>query len=382
MNFLTGLGYAAGGLTQGIPEGMKIAQQRQQNSYADILGDALAGYSGQSQPQQSSPLGSLFGGMFGGQQQAQAPQQTAMATQPQQAPLAAPSNVVAPPALPAAQPRVAQASTPLGGAAPPSAAAPPSVAAPPQQAPQAPQAPQMQPAQMMMRQPAPSGAPQPQMGGEQGLGQGFFTLNDLVAGIKRAKPGIRGREMTGALMSAVPLLNVQGLQQYRQLQGLLGQERIGLGYDRLAQQAQEFGQRENRMEQQFGQREGRLTTNEERIAAEREAARTDRLNAERYREKFINLRTKFNKDATAVLYSDDSPEVKQKKLQSLNDKFDEDTQSLQDSLQPTEQKPAERETAKPSKQGKDAALKITDPAKIDKLPKGTLFELDGVLYTK
>jgi len=376
MNFLTGLGYAAGGLTRGIPEGMQIAQQQQQNSYADILGDALAGYSGQQQPpQQSSPLGSLFGGMFGGQQQpAQAPQQTAMASQPQQAPLAAPSNVVAPPALPPAQPRVAQASTPLGGAAPPSAAAPPSVAAPPQQAPQAPQ---MQPAQPT-RQPAPSGAPQPQMGGGQGLGQGFFTLNDLVAGIKRAKPGIRGREMTGALMAAVPLLNMQGLQQYRQLQGL----RLDLGYKKLEEQSQEFAGRQKRLEKEFGLRESRLTTNEDRVAAAREAARTDRLNAERYREKFINLRTKFNKDATAVLYSDDSPEVKQKKLQSLNDKFDEDTQSLQDSLQPTEQKPVERETAKPSKQGKDAALKITDPAKIDKLPKGTLFELDGVLYTK
>jgi len=72
---------------------------------------------------------------------------------------------------------------------------------------------------------------------------------------------------------------------------------------------------------------------------------------ERYREKFINLRTKFNKEANAIAYSDASPEEKQKKLQALNDKFDEDTQSLQDSLQPTERK-TERA---PAQQAKPAA---------------------------
>jgi hypothetical protein len=98
---------------------------------------------------------------------------------------------------------------------------------------------------------------------------GSLQLPDLVQGIMRAKPGIKGAQLAAAVNAALPLMNAQGLSQWRQLQGQLGVGRLanqtantgdeitnrdantGLKRQSFAERKSEFQQRQASVNERF-----------------------------------------------------------------------------------------------------------------------------------
>jgi len=218
-----GLGAFIGGLGQGVDQSyinalrQQQAQQQQSQTQGDAaFGDALAQLYGTPNapqaPQPGNPLQglaqlgrSMFGGAPAGPTTAQPPPSPMGPLMPGQS-----FGPAAPPT--AAGPQAAPAPTPPAGAG-----------AGPQ-----------------------PGAPSPQGGMPQ---PGSLTLPDLVQAIQRAKPGIRGQQLAAAVNAAIPMMNVQGLQQWRQLQGALGQQRVFQGQERVDQGAQRVQQGQERIDQ-------------------------------------------------------------------------------------------------------------------------------------
>lgn len=183
--FLSGLGDIGAGLA---PYLSQIADQQNSNQSGNALGGALASLFGgqqQSPTGQSSagPMGSigtLLQSLSGGSQMP--------AAQPQASPQPAPGG---------AQPMVAQAGGGLPGQASAQGQQPPAQPQPPPQ-------PQGQP---------PQARPAPQQQGQPGSGQ--LDIPTLVKEL--TKRGVQGHRMVDAVSKALPMLNAQGLQQYRQL---------------------------------------------------------------------------------------------------------------------------------------------------------------------
>jgi len=219
--FLSGLGAFAEGFAPGLD---KLYQQQSDNA----LGNALASIygSGTTTPQQSAgPLGSistLLQGLGGGQ--APAPQASmipamqqpvaqtgARMPQPQQQ---APPQIVQPPTPP---PPVAQAPPPpiVQPPTPPPPVAQPGVQAPGAAPQVAPQAKAPQPQQQPQPQPQAIARPQPQPQAQPQQGTGPLDIPTLVRSL--TEHGITGHKLVNALHTAVPLLNAQGLAQYRDL---------------------------------------------------------------------------------------------------------------------------------------------------------------------
>jgi hypothetical protein len=191
-SFLNSLGAFGAGAAPGIAD---FAQQMNNNALGDALASIYGG--GQAAPQQSAgPMGSistLLQGLGGG--------------------MNAPS-----PQLPAMQ----QTSIPQGPRAPMPANAPLTAnvggGSPAQQQAQA-QAPQPAPAmpqQQPQTPPPPPQAPRPQPQQQQApQSTGPLDIPTLVKSL--TAHGITGHKLVDALHTAVPLLNAQGLQQYRDL---------------------------------------------------------------------------------------------------------------------------------------------------------------------
>lgn len=169
-SFLQGLGAFAGGIAPGVSA---YADQRNQNQQGDALGNALsAQYGGAGTPQQpTNPITSLLSSL-------------GITPQTQQ-----PAKINSGPQL-SPGPGTAQAS--------PQPQAQPQQAAPPPQ----------------QQQPQPQAQPRPQ---EQPAGQGQPQGNlDLPTLIKHlVANGVTGHKLVGAVQQFVPMLNAQGLQQYR-----------------------------------------------------------------------------------------------------------------------------------------------------------------------
>ena len=230
------LGSLAGGIVQGIPEGVQLQQVQQQNQGLTDFGNALAtAYGGQGAPQQTGPggpLGSIMSALQGGGQQLQAAQQFSMPqpAPPQQAMPQTGGQGGAPqggmqvpvPQAPAQQapPPMPQQVQPGGGVQ----RAPPPIGQGAQQ--QAQPSPQPPPQQQAQPQPPPQ---PPQQQGPQGgqppsgmLGQ--LDLPTLVRNL--VKNGVTGRRLGESVQRFIPLLNAQGLQQYRAIQGQLAPIRV------------------------------------------------------------------------------------------------------------------------------------------------------------
>ena len=212
---LAGIGALAGGLSQGL---QPYFQQLMQNPGSSDLGAALMSIYGGGQQTgqggQQQGIGALMAPPA--QQQVQAAPQASQAPQPTPAQL--------PPKAPPPMPMTAQPGTGVGaGATPmPSPAQPPgggTAALAGQQQPQAP------PPQQQMQRPAPQMQP----------GQTFDF--DHLAGALAKTPGMTPQKMGRIVTSPgfARLLSVQGLQQYRALQGQLGRERTDQGWGRLGQ---------------------------------------------------------------------------------------------------------------------------------------------------
>lgn len=185
--FLSSLGSIGAGLG---PQLDLIAQQQQQNQGNSDFGNALASiYGGAgSTPSTSGPLGSITStlqGLLGGGQTQQF-----------------------------AQPAVAQ---PSAGGGLPGQAQSPSQPQAPQQSQQAPPPQPVQPPQ----QGQPSQA-RPQGQDQQQGGQGPLDLPTLVKHL--VANGVTGKRLGASVERFIPLLNAQGLQQYRQLGLQLRQE--------------------------------------------------------------------------------------------------------------------------------------------------------------
>lgn len=67
---------------------------------------------------------------------------------------------------------------------------------------------------------------QQQTAGAKALGGGPLTLAGLVGAIKQQHPGISGQHLAAAVTRAIPLLNMEGLQQYRELGLQLREEQM------------------------------------------------------------------------------------------------------------------------------------------------------------
>ena len=306
MNFLQGLGSVAGGLEQGLPQGFNLNQAVQQSQGQEAAGQALIQlYGGAGQQPVGAPP-NLFGGQ--GQQPQMPPAappnvQAGPQAGPAQAP-PAPPNLVAsqqtnlaqqqspriPPSqlIPQGQPGTAQPSAPLPT---------------PQPAPQ-PAPPQQPPSQMQPQQPPQQ--PPPQIGGGgKGMDQGgMLSLPQIIQGIMKTNPRASGRQVFQAVNALTPIMNSQGLQQYRALGQQLGFERLGLGYDRLAQQSDEFAKREGRLQ-------SKETANEK--------WRTESLGISEARQKatqdFQAERSRITSDISL------SSEDRQKQMQAAIDKY-------------------------------------------------------------
>jgi hypothetical protein len=194
-------GNFAGGMASGIsPQTlMQIQQQKTQQGGEQAFGDALAQlYGGQSPGGAPSGTPPMPGGSPMAGPGAMGPQMGGM-PQPQMRPPMAGGQPGMPPGGP---PGMSPGGSPpqMGGQPPQMGGAPPGGA------------------------PQPGGQPQGQ--GQPGQPQmGMMQLPDLVQGIMRAKPGIKGAQLAAAVNAALPLMNAQGLMQWRQLQaGFKGQQ--------------------------------------------------------------------------------------------------------------------------------------------------------------
>jgi hypothetical protein len=192
-SFLNSLGAFGAGAAPGIAD---FAQQMNNNALGDALASLYGG--GQAAPQQSAgPMGSistLLQGLGGGMN-APSPQLPAM----QQTSI--PQGPRAP--MPANAPLTAN----VGGGTPAQQQAQAQQPAPamPQQQPQTPPPP-----------PPPPQAPRPQPQQQQApQSSGPLDIPTLVKSL--TAHGITGHKLVDALHTAVPLLNAQGLQQYRDL---------------------------------------------------------------------------------------------------------------------------------------------------------------------
>lgn len=196
--FLGSLGSFGAGLA---PQLDSLTQQLQQQKGQGDFGNALAQIygGGGAQPNSSGPLGGIttaLQGLFGGGQQPSG--------QPQQF----------------AQPAVAQPAVAQGGGGLPGQmqgqgpASQPQPSAQPQASPQ-PQAPPQQP---QPQQPTPKPPAQ-----DQQQGSGPLDLPTLVKHL--VANGVTGHRLGAAVDKFIPLLNAQGLQQYRQLGLQLNAER-------------------------------------------------------------------------------------------------------------------------------------------------------------
>lgn len=204
--FLGTLGSIGAGLG---PQLDQIAAQQQQNQGNSDFGNALAAiYGGQpstGQQQGSGPLGglqSMLQSLSGGQQQF------------------TPSPVTGvPQGARSAQPPVAQGGGGLPGQQPQQPQQPQPAQLPQQQQQQQASSPQpiQAPQQGAPPQPKPQGQDQ-----QQQAGQGPLDLPTLVKHL--VANGVTGKRLGASVERFIPLLNAQGLQQYRQLGLQLRQE--------------------------------------------------------------------------------------------------------------------------------------------------------------
>ena len=258
MSFFQGLGDFAAGFAPGVKD---FAQQQSNSDFGNALAQIYGGQAGQQQQQGAGPLGSLqstIQALFGGGQQPQpftstpAPQQEMMQAPPisqvlqqggrsanpqggmqpmQPPPMQSPQQVQQLPPVQSPQ-QVQQPQQPPPQAPPQQQQSPISpIAAPrsppvantgaglPQQQASQPQAPPQQPQQTAPPPPPQQQGQQPQarpqqQDAQQG-GQGPLDLQTLVKHL--VANGVTGKRLGNAVEKFIPLLNAQGLQQYRDL---------------------------------------------------------------------------------------------------------------------------------------------------------------------
>lgn len=197
--FLGGLGAFGAGAAPGISNIADTIQSNQSNTdFGNALASIYGGGSATPQPQPGGLGGILSTLGLGGQAQPQQPPQ-----QPQ--PQGSPTGTTMPGTLGG----VSGGGSGLGGSPPQAqgqAQQNQQAQGAPPQTPQLPQAPQQQQGQPQMR-------PQAQQG-QQG-GTGPLDLPTLVRNL--VKQGVTGARLGNAVQKFVPLLNAQGLAQYRDL---------------------------------------------------------------------------------------------------------------------------------------------------------------------
>lgn len=114
--------------------------------------------------------------------------------------------------------------------------------------------------------------PQPQGWGQQG-GQGGGPLDwrQVFQAVQRANPGAPPQVIAGAVEKAIPLMNSQSQQEWKQVQMQFREQALQMAQERLAMQ-QQLGQgRLEQGQQRLNQGDERLRQGEERLDITREA---------------------------------------------------------------------------------------------------------------
>ena len=201
LGWLSALGGFAGGLAQAL----------QQNQGQNDLGNALSALYGGSSSGSSgggglSPLvGMPASSGQGGQNGAYSYQGQTATNLPSAGPSMGPGPLAAQVQTAAVQPGTAQ---PNNGGNSPGQMGPATYSQMQQNSPQQP--PGQQPGQSA-QQPQPNSTTQ----AVQALGRGPMTLPNLIQALKQKNPNISGRHLAAAVEKALPILSMEGLQQYR-----------------------------------------------------------------------------------------------------------------------------------------------------------------------
>ena len=375
MNWLEILGSLGSGVSQGIPQGMQEAAQYQQSQGASALGDALAGVQSSSgQPTGVfSGLTSAINNMMGGQSpQIQIPQ--APQAQFQQAP-AIPSSMISqaapqPVSIPAMSP-----ASPMTAQAAPSAIGP--QAAPQTTLSQTPQGGQGQPFSPVGTYHPPIPPQQGQQAPQGQQAQGFMTLNDLVDGLKKARPGIRGQQMTEALKAGMPLLNEEGRRQAQELGMMARLSSAETRVEQMKQQAYEFGQKMDFwkdkldwLKTKFEEEEKQKKEHEKGVAGRARARVSSKENEDRMKSEMTALAKEYSVITKELKDKKLPPDQEAQALAEVNKKYNENRAEIMKRYQTAPQaEPAAQGSGQPSGVGGDESPDIIHDPKTGKMYK-------------
>src|SRR5258708_4554179 len=114
--------------------------------------------------------------------------------------------------------------------------------------------------------PGPPGPP-PQMGGPGGMPPAPMGWQEIAAKIAQANPELAARAakgddsaarvLAGAITQAMPLMQQDAQQQWRQIQLMMQQERIGIQQQGVDQRGRQFEEREDRLRTEFSEKSAR-----------------------------------------------------------------------------------------------------------------------------
>lgn len=383
------LGSFAGGVVQGLDASaqqqlarQQAAAQKMATQGQDAFGGALGNlYGAPAAPQPSgfgaTPIGGMLSGMFGGQQpQAPSGMPQPASPMPAQAPVANSPMMGSAPQPPAPQPP--QPGQPQGTAG---------MAGQPQ--------PQVQPGNDPNAQPQ-----QPQQP------RGNLNLPDLVSAIQKARPGIKGGALAAAVSSAIPLMNAQGLAQWRSIQPQLAQERIGIqkgnlderkDFDKVKQQQgdQRIEIAKQRLDETTRNHTETITLKTQQLQNTKDGKEAARLATDvraaisaklRAKQQQINAANSFNEDEKKKLMSDAAAEADEASAQLDNAlKAQRQFESQNSSTaQPEKAQPGQpKDTTRATPQATtDAPMQVQTKEEAEGLPKGTVFIFNGETYVR
>ena len=386
---IAGLGSLAGGLDQGFQNAQNIQLK---NIQMQALKDSVGGGSTAAQM-----LSQLYGGALSSPAQPQSPLQGLMA----KFGLGGSQPTVG--STPNSDPMSAGAPMPIGAPQPPAQApqppqqppqAPPPQGQPSQPAPQPPQAaqPSVQPTAPQLGQPAPQ--PQP---GPPTLDQvRALDLPGLIQAAKRVNPNMTPQQLMAALDRITPLMNMDALMRWRQVQAQLGGQRIAAterGQDiahsdrsaSLAERHTEFEGRQSAIADRFArsyalnldkfaaakddkERKGIQKQSEDAIKDELAAVR-----AEIAADNTLDAKDKARLKAAAAKAAD---EANARVAEAAKAKAEEDAKPKPEATAPAARAPAiQADPAGP--------VKVKTPEDAAKLPPGTKYMTpDGEVYER